>query len=281
MKRFLCIAILAAFTLAPPIATPDMPPDNVGAVQSATVSGLGYSSTSGNDTTGAIPEAYVSANVSAGAVPSASAVPGHNDIEKVTLKVDDYAEYEGSATATLTRIHRRLYDGLIDGPHSKSVTKRLYLLIRRKESRWKSTLAGGTAGAAGFGGATFAVTKWLTPIAPKAVAAATAAAAGIGATIGAAAGATKKKEYNEIDSENFGELDEKYNPSPGYLGESDHPYHLPFQVIDSKAELSGVWTINCSKPAKQIRGSGGERVYQHSHSHLNTQTGEYGSLHSE
>ena len=246
----------------------NMPPRNVGKVQSATVSALGYSGLSANgDTTGAIPEAYVNANVRAGTVPYAAAEPGHSDPKKVTLgSVGTVAQWQGWASATLTRSHQHRSSGkaVTETPKIKTEVP-LVFVIRRVNERWKRALGFGLGGA-GVG---------------------TIASPGIG-TIGGllsgvAIGVAWPKQVNKVDWDSYNALVLEFDPVPGYTVKTRY-YEItsPFQVIDSSSDLKGAWTTNCAQPAKLIQGSGGEELFQHSHTHLlDHRALNYGQLHSE
>ncbi len=241
-----------------------MPSENIGVVQSATVSALGEDD-EGDITSGPIPEAYVNADVWAGEFPNAKAIPGHSNPGKVNLKVDAYAYWEGEATARVTRSHVHPSTGEVVPEPPKNESKIVCLMIRRKKSNGKQVLVWGLTGV--FVGGLFGHP-------------------GIGVALGAAYGATQSKEFNYIDTEVTEELVLEADPLPGYVvyvrqGNLRIPRVEYFQVIRSSAYLTGTWT-NMGVDDKPIRGSGGEVLYHVSHAHLVPPSGaSYGPLHHE
>lgn len=278
MKRFLCIAILGAFALAPPIATPDPPPDNIGAVIHIYVFGLGVKG-NGAVTTGVRPQAHVYAAVHADAIPSACVTPQHVTPNDVTLGKDEYADYTGKASGTVTRAHlNSSTSSVVTEPDKSKIDEHVYLLIRRKESVWKSVATGVAAGAA-TAYALDRATKFKMPHAGR-----IAVYASLTTLKGTLAPLFWKEIWNEVDARVCFTL--YHDPVPGYrvrwqrqtwLGREYYWITWPFQVIDSTAKVRGEWT---NTDPHSFGNSGDTPVYQHAHSHP-TFNGAYGALHTD
>ncbi len=252
----------------------DMPDDNAGTVNGAIVSSKGLKQ-NGNPTTGPEPEAYVTARVRAGEVPHASAIPSHDTPDNVSLgPVHDYAEWEGPASATLTRSYwYESQNKVVDEP-DKNRSEDLYLKVVRKDSTWKSVKTGLAAGAALSAALELKYgNKTPTPFYGRLV-------VYVSITVGFGTVASFKKEiYNEVDKVVGLELD--HDPVPGYRVRKGRLFKrwvtVPHQIIDSTAEVSGDWTISDPDTFGDT-SKGDSRIFRHSHSHW-TGLG-YGQLHT-
>ncbi len=265
------------------------PFDNAGKVTSATVSAPALVKPGPAPPTAPVttdPEAYVDAAVGAGEIPFAEAIPKHDNIDDVALPEGYQARWEGWAEAYLWRTTRHPTSREIEGPVEKrNIDTDLKIWIRREsETRlenhveWIIPRRGGEWGwDHPVDGAVIGVAEWI-----------------LGGLLAAGAAyllsSTKDTEVME-----YQDVKLKHDPVPQYevrtavptgeipRGDDPHEWthrvditNRDYDVIESGAELTGEWGTNIrGTPPVEIKGGGGEDLYQRSHTH----PGDFSSLH--